>query len=70
MNTKAKRIFIAFLIGGSVFAGIMAGFDYIEGLEFKIKRFFFNFFFIGWFLSFIMNTSLKYEKGKNENTSQ
>lgn len=70
MNTKTKRLLIAFFIGGTVSAGIMAGFDYFEGLEFRAQRFFFNFFFMRGFLSFIMNNSLKHKKTKNENTAQ
>jgi len=70
MNKRTKRIVIAFLVSGSVFAGIMAGFDYFEGLEFRAQRFIFNFFFMGGFLSFIMNNSLKHKKTKNENTAQ
>lgn len=49
MNTETKPIIKSSLISGLGFAGLMAGFDYLDGLDFRIWRFIFNALFFGLF---------------------
>lgn len=42
MKTQIKTVLISGLISGIVYAGLMAGFDYFNGQEFKIWKLIFN----------------------------
>ena len=65
MNKQIKSIIIGGLFGGTVYAGIMAGFDYSDGENFNVWRFLWNFFFLGGFMSFLTYYNLK-KQSKNE----
>ncbi len=47
MNTQTKIIIKSSLLSGIVFSGLMAGFDYSDGQDFRIWRFIFNALFFG-----------------------
>jgi hypothetical protein len=59
LNKQIKSIIIGGLLGGTVYAGIMAGFDYSDGENFKIWKFLCNFLFVGAFMSFLTHINLK-----------
>ncbi|MFO7745025.1 MAG: hypothetical protein R6V36_06560 [Psychroflexus sp.] len=67
MTQITKKTIMASLAGGIVSSGVMAGFDYMEGLDFRPQRFFFNFFCIGGFLGIFTKYNLK---NTYENSSQ
>ncbi|MEH1006738.1 hypothetical protein VDP25_03265 [Winogradskyella sp. ECml5-4] len=59
MNKKTKSIIIGGLVSGIVYAGLMAGFDYYDGNEFKIWRFLWNFFFFGGVMSLLTGYNVR-----------
>lgn len=59
MTQNIKKIIIGGLVGGSVFAGVMAVFDCMEGLSLRPIRFFFNLLFMSGFLGVLAYNSLK-----------
>ena len=59
MNTQIKTIIKSGLISGIVYAGLMAGFDYSDGQDFRIWRFIFNALFFGIFMGFMTQYNLK-----------
>jgi len=66
MNTQLKSILIGGLVGGIVYAVVMAGFDYYDGENFRIWRFVFNFLFFGTFTGFSTLYSLKKQSEKEK----
>ena len=54
MDTQTKTILKSGLLSGIVYAGLMAGFDYSDGQDFKIWRFIFHLLFFGIFMG-LMN---------------
>ncbi len=59
MNTQTKAILKSGLFSGIVYAGLMVGFDYSEGQDFRIWRFTLNALFFGTFMGFVTRYSLK-----------
>jgi hypothetical protein len=53
MRVENKVFIKSFLISGLVYAGLMAGFDYSEGQEFRIWRFLLSFLFFGIFMGLV-----------------
>lgn len=53
MKTQTKTLIKNGLIAGIVYAGLMAGYDYFNGDEFKIFKFIFHCIFFGGFMSLI-----------------
>jgi hypothetical protein len=64
MNKK-KGILIGGLAGGITYAGMMAGFDYFDGENFRTMRFLVNIIFFGSFMGYLVYYSFK--KGENKN---
>ena len=48
MTTQTKAIIKSGLISGIVYAGLMAGFDYSDGQDFRIWKFIFHASFLGY----------------------
>ena len=57
-----KKAIFASLVSGLIFASLSAGFDYSDGVEFRLWKFTFNTFFFGVFMAFMALYNLK----KNE----
>lgn len=53
MKVENKIFIKSFLIAGLVYAGLMAGFDYSDGLDFHIVKFIFHFLFFGLFMGLL-----------------
>lgn len=66
MNNQTKSIIIGGLVGGIVYASIMAGFDFADGQDFRVWRLIINFLFFGSFMGLMTRYNLKKnEKRKN-----
>ncbi|MCI2230532.1 hypothetical protein MC378_15255 [Polaribacter sp. MSW13] len=59
MNTRTKAIIKSGLFSGIVYAGLMAGFDYSDGQDFKIWKFIFHASFFGIFMALMTRYNLK-----------
>jgi len=68
MTTQTKAIIKSGLISGIFYAGLMAGFDYSDGQDFKIWKFIFHASFFGVFMGFMTRYNLK-KKAKKENNN-
>ncbi|AXT20389.1 hypothetical protein D7030_04515 [Flavobacteriaceae bacterium AU392] len=66
MNTQTKSVLKSGLISGIVYAGIMAGFDYLDGQSFRIWRFIFNILFFGILISLMTQYNLKKTSSKRK----
>jgi len=66
MTTQTKAIIKSGLISGIVYAGLMAGFDYSDGQDFRIWKFIFHASFFGIFMGFMTRYNLK-KQAKKEN---
>lgn len=66
MSSLNKIFLKSSLISGLIFATLMAGFDYKEGLEFNTQKFFFRFIFFGLLMGSINWHYSKKEQNKNE----
>jgi uncharacterized membrane protein YadS len=64
MNKQAKAIIKSGLFSGIVFAGLMAGFDYFEGQDFRIWKFIFHASFFGIFIGLMIRYYLKKQAEK------
>jgi|TARA_B110000093_G_C12768484_1_gene325550 hypothetical protein len=69
MKTETKSIIKGGIFGGVVYAGIMAGFNYTDGQDFRIWRFIFNALFFGICMGFITRNSLKKQAEKKNKNS-
>lgn len=66
MNTQTKSILKSGLISGIAYAGIMAGFDYLDGQNFRIWRFIFNVLFFGVLIALMTRYNLKKTSSKRK----
>ncbi len=64
-----KRSLISGIVSGVIYAGLNAGFDYSEGLNFRVGRFLFNFLFFGTFMV-LMNRYILRKQAKKEKNNQ
>jgi hypothetical protein len=64
MNPLTKTMIKTFLISGLVYAGLTAGYDYLEGNGFRLSKFVFNASFFGLFSALIS----RYRYKKNESS--
>ena len=69
MNTQTKTIIKSSLLSGIIYAGLMAGFDYSDGQDFRIWRFTFHFLFFGIFMG-LMNRYLLKKQAKKKNKTE
>ncbi|GGW74512.1 hypothetical protein DFQ11_1126 [Winogradskyella epiphytica] len=70
MNTQTKAIIKSGLFSGIVYAGLMAGFDYSDGQDFRIWRFILNALFFGIFMGFMTRYNLKKQADKEKNKTE
>ncbi len=70
MNTQAKSIIKSGLFSGIVYAGLMAGFDYSDGQDFKIWKFIFHASFFGIFMALMTRYNLKKQADKEKNKTE
>tara|TARA_B100000795_G_scaffold173880_1_gene131224 strand:+ start:918 stop:1118 length:201 start_codon:yes stop_codon:yes gene_type:complete len=63
MKAQTKSIIIGGLLGGIVYALVMAGFDLINRENFNLWKFIFNFIFFG--ISMTLMTRYSIKKSKN-----
>jgi hypothetical protein len=68
MKIRTKKMILGGLTAGLVYAGLMAGFDYSDGQEFRIWRFLFNALFLGTFMGFITRDNVKKQSKKENKT--
>jgi len=66
MKTQIKTVLISGLISGIVYAGLMAGFDYFNGHDFKIWKLIFNVLFFGIFMGLFSYYNMKKRSKKKE----
>ena len=66
MTTQTKAIIKSGLISGVIYAGLMAGFDYSDGQDFRIWKFIIHALFFGIFMGF-MNIYNQKKQAKKEN---
>ena len=57
MKAENKVFIKTFLLSGIIYAGLMAGFDYSDGQEFKIWKFLFYFLSFGLFMGLVSRYS-------------
>ena len=69
MNTQIKTIIKSGLISGIIYAGLMAGFDYSDGQDFRMWRFIFNA-LIGIFMGLMTRYNLKKQADKEKNKTE
>ena len=67
MTTQTKAIIKSGLISGIVYAGLMAGFDYSDGQDFRIWKFIFQASFFGIFMGFMTRYNLRKQAKKENN---
>lgn len=67
MKPENKLFIKSSLMSGLIYAGLMAGFDYSTGEEFKIMKFLFHFIFFG--LSMGLLSRYNYKKGLKKEDS-
>ncbi|MBB6682431.1 hypothetical protein H4O20_13355 [Aequorivita sp. 609] len=70
MNTRTKAIIKSGLFSGIVYAGLMAGFDYSDGQDFKIWKFIFHASFFGIFMALMTRYNLKKQADKDQNKTE
>jgi len=70
MTTQTKAIIKSGLISGIVYAGLMAGFDYSDGQDFRIWKFIFHASFFGIFMGFITRYNLRKQAKKENNKTE
>ncbi|MCX7549173.1 hypothetical protein OS188_14545 [Xanthomarina sp. F1114] len=70
MNTQIKSIIKSGLFSGIVYAGLMAGFDYSDGQDFKIWKFIFHASFFGTFMALMTRYNLKKQADKEKNKTE
>jgi hypothetical protein len=70
MNTQTKSIIKSGLFSGIVYAGLMAGFDYSDGQDFKIWKFIFNASFFGIFMALMTRYNLKKQADKDQDKTE
>ncbi|TXD48492.1 MULTISPECIES: hypothetical protein [unclassified Polaribacter] len=70
MNTQTKAIIKSGLFSGIVYAGLMAGFDYSDGQDFKIWKFIFHASFFGIFMALMTRYNLKKQANKEKNKTE
>lgn len=70
MNTQTKAIIKSGLFSGIVYAGLMAGFDYSDGQDFKIWKFIFHASFFGIFMALMTRYNLKKQADKEKNKTE
>ena len=70
MTAQTKAIIKSGLISGVVYAGLMAGFDYSDGQDFKIWKFIFHASFFGIFMGFMTRYNLKKQAKKENNKTE
>ena len=68
MDTQTKTILKSGLLSGIVYAGLMAGFDYSDGQDFRIWRFIFHLLFFGIFMGLMNLYNLKKQTKKENKT--
>ena len=66
MKTQIKTVLISGLISGIVYAGLMAGFDYFNGQDFKIWKLIFNVLFFGILMGLFSYYNMKKRSKKKE----
>ena len=66
MNKKTKSIIMGGVVGGVIYASMMAGFDYSDGQDFKIWKFIFHTSFFGIFMGVLTRYNLR-KQAKKEN---
>ncbi len=66
MNTQLKSILTGGFVGGIVYAGVMAGFDYYDGENFRMWKFVFNFLFFGTFTGISTRYNIKKQSEKEK----
>ena len=66
MTTQAKTILNSALISGSVYAILIAGFDYYDEQAFSLGKFLFNLFFFGAFMGFFTGYQLRKQAKKEK----
>lgn len=59
MKAENKIFIKSFLLSGVVYAGLMAGYNYVDGQEFNIWKFLFHFLVFGLFMGLISRYSHK-----------
>jgi hypothetical protein len=67
MNKQTKSIIIGGLVGGIVYASIMAGFDFSDGQNFRIWRFILNALIFGTFMGLMTRYNIKKQLKKENN---
>ncbi|WP_458626436.1 hypothetical protein [Winogradskyella sp. PC D3.3] len=67
MNKQTKSIIIGGLVGGIVYASIMAGFDFSDGQNFRIWRFIFNALIFGTFMGLMTRYNIKKQLEQENN---
>ena len=70
MNTQIKTIIKSGLISGIIYAGLMAGFDYSDGQDFRMWRFIFNALIFGIFMGLMTRYNLKKQADKEKNKTE
>ena len=70
MTTQTKAIIKSGLISGIVYAGLMAGFDYSDGQDFRIWKFIFHASFFGIFMGFMSRYNLRKQAKKENNKTE
>ena len=70
MNKKTKSIIMGGVVGGVVYASMMAGFDYSDGQDFKIWKFIFHTSFFGIFMGVLTRYNLRKQAKKENNKTQ
>jgi len=70
MTTQTKAIIKSGLISGIVYAGLMAGFDYSDGQDFRIWKFIFHASFFGIFMGFMTRYNLRKQAKKENNKTE
>ena len=67
MTIQTKAIIKSGLISGIVYAGLMAGFGYFDGQDFRIWKFIFHASFFGISMGFFTRYNLKKQAKKENN---
>ena len=70
MTTQTKAIIKSGLISGILYAGLMAGFDYSDGQDFRIWKFIFHASFFGIFMEFMTRYNLRKQAKKENNKTE
>ena len=70
MTTQTKARIKSGLFSGIVYAGLMAGFDYSDGQDFRIWKFIFHASFFGIFMGFMTRYNLRKQAKKENNKTE